>query len=403
MIAVASLCALMALAGMGAVLAGSLAVRRFAARPPSAPRASPPLSILRPLYGAEPGLDEALDSLAAQAYPAFQIVLGVNDAADPAHEAARRFAKRRPDRDIAIVVNPALHGCNRKVSNLINMLPAARHDVLVFSDSDVHAAPGYLGRIVAALEAPRTGLVTTPCVGRLVSATFAARLAASHMRHCFLPGALLGHWAGRQDCLGTTMALRRETLARVGGLPALADHLADDNVLGQLVAGIGLKIALAGTITRVTITESTLAQLWRHELRWARTIRALFPFAFASSAMQFPLFWATIACLAAPGQPAFLIVPAMAMLLRAWAARSIDAALSARFALPPQRGLLTLLPVRDVLSVVIVVASFLGRSVTWRGHVLRAGGFQAAAAPHRYPLDMSIASAPEPVPDWMKP
>jgi ceramide glucosyltransferase len=379
MILAASLCVLIAVAGMAAVLAGTVAVRRFAALPSPMPHARPPLTILRPLCGAEPGLDEALDSLAAQAYPTFQIVLGVHDTADPAHDAARRFAARHAALDIAIVANPAVHGSNRKISSLMNMLPAARHDTLVFSDSDVHVAPDYLDQIVAALDLPRTGLVTTLSVGRLVRPTLVSRLAASHMRHCFLPGVLLARWGGRQDCLGTTMALRRDTLGRVGGLSVLADHVADDNVLGQLVAALGLRVTLARTITAATVAESTFTELWHHELRWARTIGALFPLTFASSAVQFPLFWAALACLVAPGRPEFLTVLAAALILRAWAARSIDGLLAARFAVPSQRGLLALLAVRDVLSVLIVAASFLGRSVVWRGRVLRASGFRAPA------------------------
>ncbi len=380
---VAALCALLALAGMAAVLAGALAVRRFTAWPAPPPRRRPPVSILRPLCGAETGLDAALDSLAAQAYPDLQIVLGVHATADPAYAAACRFAARHPTHDIAIVADPTLHGSNRKISNLINMLPLARHATLVFSDSDVHAPPDYLDRIAATLEVPGTGLVTTACIGRPVRPTFAALLAAAHLRHCFLPGALLARWAGRQDCLGTTMALRRDTLAEVGGLPALVDHVADDNVLGQLVAALGLRVALAPTITAVTVGESTLAELWHHELRWGRTIRALVPLTFAGSVAQFPLFWALLACLAAPRVPEFPALAAAALGVRVVAARSIDAMLALRFSLPRQRGLLRVLPARDVLSVIIVIASFLGSRVVWRGTVQRVCGFRATATGSR--------------------
>ena len=201
----------------------------------------------------------------------------------------------------------------------------------------------------------------------------AGRLACLHMRYCFLPGALLGHWAGRQDCLGNTMAISRATLDRVGGLRALSDQLADDNVLGQLVVASGLRVAVAHTVAEATVAEATFAELWQHELRWARTIRSLFPLAFASSAFHFPLFWAVLACLANPAQPAFFLLLAAAFGVRALALTSIDGALAARFRVRPERRLLGLLVARDALSVLIVVASFLGSSVTWRGHVLRAG------------------------------
>ena len=306
-------------------------------------------------------------------------MLGLQDPADPALAAARRFAARHPGLDIAIVVDPTLHGANRKISNLINMLPATKHGTLVFSDSDLHVPADYLDRLAAALETRGAGMATTLCVSRLARSSLASRLTSLHMRHCFLPGALLGHWAGRQDCLGNTMAIHRSTLARVGGLRVLADQLADDNVLGQLVVGLGLRVALARTVTVATVAESTLRGLWLHELRWARTIRSLFPLAFASSILHFPLFWGLLACLLQPARPTLLALLAGAFALRAYAARTIDAALAARFDVQPEHGYLTLLPLRDALSVVMVAASFLGRRVTWRGHVLRAEGFQAPA------------------------
>ena len=97
------------------------------------------------------------------------------------------------------------------------------------------------------------------------------------INHYFLPGALLARAMGRQDCLGATMMLRRETLERIGGFAALVNHLADDNVLGRLVQRLGLTVALADTVPATTVPETTLRALWRHELRWARTIRALVP------------------------------------------------------------------------------------------------------------------------------
>ena len=252
------LCALLAGVGMFAVVGGIIAVRRFAALPVRVPKTRPACTILRPLCGAEPGLDDALESLAAQAYPEFQIVLGTQDPADPALDAARRFAARHPQLDVVVVVDPVLHGANRKISNLMNMLPAAKHATLVFSDSDLHVASDYLDQLAAALQTPGAGRATTLCVSRLAQPSLAGRLASLHTRYCFLPGALLGHWAGRQDCLGNTMAIHRNTLARVGGLRVLADQLADDNVLGQLVVALGLRVALARTITSATVTESTI-------------------------------------------------------------------------------------------------------------------------------------------------
>ena len=207
---------------------------------------------------------------------------------------------------------------NRKVGNLINMLPAAKHDVLVIADADMHVAPDWLHRLVVALEEPGVGLVTTIYTGLPVGPlprplprgegrghspplrrglAEGPALGAAQINHYFLPGALLARAMGRQDCLGATMMLRRETLERIGGFAALVDHLADDNVLGRLVQRLGLRVALADTIPATTVPETSLRALWRHELRWARTIRALVPVQFAASVLQYPLVWAALAVL----------------------------------------------------------------------------------------------------------
>jgi len=355
-----------------AVLGWALA-RRFAAAPlPGPPQTPPPITVLKPLHGAEPLLEEALASLCRQDYPDFQIVCGVQDPADPALAVVARLQARFPERDIAVVVDPTPHGANRKVGNLINMLPAARHDVLVIADSDVHAGAGYLSGISATLARPGTGLACVLYVGLPAGRGLAALLGAGWINHIFLPGALLARALGRQDCLGASMALRRETLAAIGGLAALAEHLADDNRLGRLVRARGLDVALAAPVVATTVGETGLAALWRHELRWARTIRALEPVGFAASILQFKLVWAALALAAAPGVTTAGLVAAI------WAAGALAARGTER-ALAPRapEGLaffapVWLLPLREALSVAILIASYLGNRVDWRGHALSA-------------------------------
>lgn len=361
--------ALLALFGLATVLAGAVAVQRFALRIPSTPRHHPAVSVLKPLCGDEPLLEAALASVCAQVYPAFQVVFGVQDRGDPALLVVERVRRRFPACDVAVVVDAALHGPNRKVSNLINMMRAARHEVLVFSDSDLHVRQDYLERVVVALEAPGVGLVTTLCVGLPTAEGLVARLGASAISHSFLPGALLSRALGRQDCLGTTMALRRTTLARIGGLQALVRHLADDHVLGRRIHRLGLRVRLADTVPMTAVPEGSLRALWQHELRWARTIRALSPLLFSTSMLQFPLFWAAAALVLSGGSgwSAGLFVATWAV--RAGAARWVDRALHR--AGPPAAAPLWLLPLRDLMSVAEVAASYLGTHVVWRGQVLR--------------------------------
>jgi ceramide glucosyltransferase len=392
----ARLAAAATLFGLAVAVLGALAVWRFTTCAPRlAPVALPPVSVLRPLCGAEAGLDAALETLAAQTYPSVQLVFGVQDPDDPALAAVRRLRRRHPGLDIAVAVDARGHGPNRKVCNLINMLPLARHAVLVFSDSDLHVPPDYLRHLVATLAEPGVGLVTTLCTGLPTVPGLAARLGAMQITQGFLPAALLSRHLGRQDCLGTTMALGRDTLARVGGLAALVGHLADDNVLGQLVRRLGLRVALAATVPGTAVPEATLRALWRHELRWARTIAALVPVSFAASSLQFPLAWAALAWLCAPGEAWAAGLATGAWLVRGLAAGAVSALL-ARHAgrscgAAPWRAA-ALLPARDLLSVAQVAASYRGGTVLWRGHVMQVDAGQAAPAPAGVPHAMRLAA-----------
>lgn len=373
----AYLAAILALVGLGQAIAGYVALRRFQARPLPLLGARPPVSLLKPLYGDEALLEAALASNCAQAYPGLQIVFGVKTADDPAVAVVDRLQARFPDVDIALVIDPAEHGENRKIGNLINMLPAAKHDLLVIADSDVHVAPEYLDRVVAGLVQPGVGLVTALYAGLPASKTLAGKLGATAITHGFLPGALLARLLGRQDCLGATMALRRDTLRAVGGLEALADHLGDDQILGRLVQRLGLEVYLVSSVTATTVPEVGMAALLRHEMRWARTILSFVPAEFAASIVQYPLAWALLAVLCAGGAPWAIGLFVMTWLGRALVARGLDARLGPAQSGLAQSGLATpapiwLLPLRDLISVGVTLAAFAGDRVDWRGNVLHA-------------------------------
>ena len=370
---------LLALGGLAVVAAGAVAVQRFAALTPCAMQHRPAVTVLKPLCGEEPCLEAALASVCSQNYPKFQVVFGVQDASDLALPIVQRLRKRFPACDIAVSVNASLHGSNRKIGNLINMLPLARHGTFVFSDSDLHVPPDYLDRIVATLETPGIGLVTTLCVGLPTTAGPAAQLGATGISHSFLPGALLSRALGREDCLGTTMALRRDTLARAGGLEALARHLADDNVLAHRVRQLGLRVGLASTVPMTAVPEASLRALWQHEIRWARTIRALEPALYVTSVLQFPLFWAASACVLSGGSAwpvgLFIVAWATRAVAAHWVNRSLQQGWRPAIAVP-----VWLLPLRDAMSVSVVAVSYLGARVVWRGHVMHADDGRNPAA-----------------------
>jgi ceramide glucosyltransferase len=355
-----------ALASLAQAVAGWWAVRRYSQteRNPEGPY--PAITVLKPLHGDEPMLEEALASFCMQDYGTFQVVFGLQDPADPALHVIRRLRTRFPDVDMDVVIDPAQHGVNRKIGNLINMYARAKHDVIVMADSDIHAAPDYLTQLAIALAQPNTGLVTTLYAGVGASDTFAGRLGMSQINHCFLPGALMARMLGRQDCLGATMALTRQMLESIGGLQALAHHLADDAILGQLVTAKGLSVTLASTLPATTVPEMRINHLFAHELRWARTIQSLAPVGFVLSSLQYPLFWASAVAVMTGGQTWSLALLVITWLIRALVVLGIDSALGLAMAVP-----IWLLPIRDLLSVAVILASYGGNEVAWRGHVLR--------------------------------
>lgn len=364
------------LAGLGVfqALAGAWLALRFSRSVKPAALTDSAVTLLKPLHGDEPLLEEALASLCVQDISTYQIVFGVQSASDTAIGVVERLSARFPAVDMTLVINPARHGVNRKVGNLINMLPAAKHDLLAIADSDLHVAPDYLRQLVAALEPPGTGLATVLYTGQPANRGIVCALGNMAITHYFLPGALLARGLGRQDCLGATMMLRRATLRRVGGFEALVGHLADDNALGRLVQNLGLSVRLAETVATTTVPESRLGDLFRHELRWARTIRALEPTAFIASSLQYPLIWAVLALAVSGGAIWAIAAFPMVWLLRLLAAECVDRAMVPSVSRLAFRVPFWLLPLRELMSVVVMLASYGGDTVIWRGHTMHADG-----------------------------
>ena len=347
------------------LLAETLAVVRFARC--SLPRATewPPISIFKPLHGAEPGLYENLRSFVEQDYPTPQIVLGTNDRNDTALPVARVLIRDTPSPDIALVTDAPISGSNLKVANLENMLPAARHDILVISDSDMRVDRRYLGAIAAPLHDPSVGLVTCLYRGEATGGTW-SDLGALHINFGFLPSALVAAALGiGRGCFGATIALRRDTFERIGGFTRVRDELADDYRIGEAVRQLGLAVVLSRYLVEARVTEPSFAGLWRHELRWARTVRTITPAGFAGSILTHSVAIAALGAVTTGFGLTAAIFLVITLVLRWAAAGAIAGALK----LPTAK--LWLLPVRDALSFAVFIASFFGRAVFWRGQLFQ--------------------------------
>ena len=326
---------------------------------------SPAVTILKPLHCGEPDLSRNLETFFAQDYSGpLQIVFGVHDEQDPAVEIVRDLQAKYPHCDTVIVADAARYGANAKVSNLINMLPAARHDTLVLSDSDIAVGPRWLAQVTQALERPGVGIVTCLYTGEPAQDGHKlwSSLAAMGTSYTFLPNAVVGTSLElAAPCFGSTIALRRETLEEVGGFTAFADQLADDYEMGRAVRSKGYTLAIPAMGVGHTAAEDSFRDLFRHELRWTRTIRLVNPAGHLGSFVTHGFAFALLAAILLNFNPVSLGVLAAALTARLVLKARIDG-LFGTYA-----GPIWLMPVRDLLSFAVFLISLSGETVHWRG------------------------------------
>ena len=351
-----------ALIGAGYAVASARAAERFFKTPNPAQADHPPVTVLKPLHGAEHGLGENLESFCVQDYPsAVQILFGVQDAKDPAIAIVDALRKKYQHIDIMLIVGTYQKASNPKIANLVPMFPHAKHDILVLSDSDIGVPSHYLRNIVGALHQPAIGAVTCCYTGRATQA-FWSRMSAMGIDYQFLPAVLYGIGIGlATPCFGSTIALRKSVLAEIGGFAAFGERLADDYEIGRAIRARGYRIALPPLVVTHSANEDSASELFRHELRWARTIRAIDGMGHMGSLVTHPVPLAILgALLLGFSYPAVLTLVA-ALAARLWLKHRIDRVLKIR-------GLSSwLLVKRDVLSFIVFLSSFFVRQVDWQG------------------------------------
>jgi ceramide glucosyltransferase len=341
--------------GVVAYVATSMRIRssRFT------PRGLPPVTILKPLCGAEPETYECLRSFCDQAYPEYQVLFGVCDSTDPAVAIVNRLQREFPDRDLQLTIDRRQHGSSRKVSNLINMMPHARHDFLVLSDSDVRVNRDYLAKIVTPLLDDSIGIVTCAYRGCPRPGLWSL-LGSLFINEWFMPSVRVAALAGsRSFAFGATIGIRRQVLASIGGFPSIANQLADDYRLGELTRRLGLRTVLSDVVVETCVAERSFAELVRHELRWLRTIRALRPLGYGFSFVTFGVPVAILGAVLAGGAAAtvpMLAITSLARIMLHFSARKPHSTLFQ----------LVVLPLRDMLSLSLWAWSFVTRRVHWR-------------------------------------
>ncbi|MGB7759320.1 MAG: bacteriohopanetetrol glucosamine biosynthesis glycosyltransferase HpnI [Bryobacteraceae bacterium] len=355
------LLAIPALAAAAYYLLALIAAARWGSPAPAREPYAPPISILKPIQGRDPGFYACIRSHAAQHYPEFEILFGVTDPGDPAVEDIASLQAEFPHLPISLRV-VSTTAPNAKAGVLAELARHARYETLLVNDGDIFVPPGYLDAVVEPLGRTGTGLVT--CLYRAHGGSPATRLEALGIATDFAPSVLVARLLGVAEfALGSTMVFRAETLRAIGGFETIFDYLADDYQLGRRIHQLGLHIAFADMVVETNLGAGSWRQVWRHQLRWARTIRVSRFAGYCGSIVTHATLWSLVAMLAGAWWAA---IPALALRMAAgtWiAAQVLDDPYAARIA--------ALIPVRDLLGSALWVAGLSGETVEWRGLNLR--------------------------------
>ncbi len=319
-----------------------------------------PLSILKPLRGLDAGLYENLRSHAVQKYPEFELVVGVSDPGDPALREVERLRREFPAVPVQ-VVRSTTAAPNGKVGVLQDLAAAARYPILLVNDSDIRVGPDYLVRVAAPLEDPTVGVVT--CLYRARASSWPDRFEALGIATDFAPSVLVARLIGFSEFgLGSTLVFRGAELERIGGFAAIADYIADDYQLSRRIRDLGLRVVLSDYVVETSLPDAGWMGVWRHQLRWARTIR-LSRGGYAGLPIANATLWAVLLALA--GWPwtalALFALRAAAGLTTALGVLGDRAALANAW----------MMPFRDLAGFAIWAAGLFGSKVVWRDVAMR--------------------------------
>jgi ceramide glucosyltransferase len=327
----------------------------------------PPVSILKPIRGLDRETYENFSSFCVQDYPKFEILFCVSDERDPAVPVIKKLIADFPQRSIRLLMAAEEIGVSDKVNKLCRMARESRHDIVVVSDSDVRVDPGFLREVVNPFFDPQVGGVT--CLYRgLTDGSFAADLEALGNSADFAPGVLVARLFGGLDfMLGAVMVSTKKHLAEIGGFESLADYFCDDYELGNRIASHGYRVELSRFAVDIVYPHETLADAFRHQLRWNLSIRYSRPWGHFGLIFSNWFPWAVL--VGAPGSWRAAVAYVMiALLFRTLMALSVGTrGMRDRLVL----GKLWLLPVRDVFAFVVWVASFFAQRIHWRDRLFR--------------------------------
>lgn len=332
-------------------IVGALRFRRLSLIPDF----KPPVSILKPVRGLDAHFYEAIRSHALQRYPQFELIFGTADPQDPARADIERLRAEFPGVPI-FVVDTANDAPNGKVGSLEILARHARHEVLLVNDGDILVAPDYLERVICLLQDDRVGLVT--CLYRARASSIPSHTEALGIATEFAPSVLVARLLSASGfALGATMAFRASDLNAIGGFAAIHEYLADDYQLGARITGLGKRVVLADSVVETSLGAGSWRDVWKHQVRWSRTIRISRPAGYFGYIVTQATFW----CLAAVAFGYWRIALAGLIVRLIAAAAGMKALGYAGF------SVLLMVPLRDLFGFAVWVAGIGGREVEWRG------------------------------------
>jgi len=321
------------------------------------------VSVLKPLRGLDPNTAEAFVSQVEQAHPQFEVLFGAREADDPAALEVARVKSAMPQAPVSLITG-AYEAPNRKVGLLIELNKRARYPLRVVNDSDIKVDPHYLAAITAPLADPGIGVVT--CLYRVKAHTIEAAWEALGIMTDFMPSTMVAQLIGvREFGLGSTLAFRGEDLEKAGGFSSFADYLADDYQLAKRIAALGKRVVLSTYVVETTLGDATWAGVWRHQLRWARTIRLSKGGGYAGLPITQAGLWIAFAWVLGNEPLAALLAALRILSALAAGGLVLRSALAA--------GFCWLAPLWDLYSFAIWITSYCGTTVRWRDRKLTIG------------------------------
>jgi ceramide glucosyltransferase len=331
------------------------------------PKYAPPVSLLKPVRGADFGSYENFSSFCRQDYPDYEILFAVNDESDPALPLIRRLQAEFPARRIRLLVGAEQVGANRKVNKQIRLAREAHHEILVLTDGDVRVGPNYLREVVAPFVDAKVGAVTSFYRG-IAQRSVGAEMEAIGASSDFFAGVLVAEWKeGMTFALGASIVTTKTWVEKIGGFAAIADQHSDDYELGHRIAKAGGEVQLSREAVWTMYPAQSLQGFWEHQLRWTRTVRLCRPWSYLGLVFTHGLPWCLLAALSAAS--AGWIGVAMAYVAGYFVLRLTMAWTVGVWGTGDDllRRRLWLIPLRDAIYFAVWLASFASKRITWGG------------------------------------